>query len=301
MKGMITPLMTPLHQDGTVDTHSLERLVEYQIAGNVDGIFLFGTAGEGNLLTTAQRRQVLEHTVASVKGRVPSLAGISDVSVPRAAERIRMLEAYDIAAYVSTLPYISTLTAAEQLHYYQSLTGLTNRPLVLYNIPAFTRSEIQVSVLSELLACPQIIGLKESSGNVIRWRELAALKAQRPDFRLMTGHPALVDIALELGFDGAVLSVANIMPGLCKALHTAFLAQDFAKTRMLQQTMLEIHNRIAAMIGGSYASIAPIKLVLRQLGLFETAEMVPPYRATGEDMLSAADSVAKRIRDCPAC
>jgi dihydrodipicolinate synthase/N-acetylneuraminate lyase len=278
LSGMIVPLVTPLTEEQEVDQASLRNILRRQLISGVDGIFVLGTMGEGNLLTDRQKLQVVE-TAAEISGKkVPLLCSISDTSTERVRQNIRLLKDYPVSAYVCTLPFYGKLNPPEQTGYFLEIAGFSDRPVYIYNIPSFLNSDIQIDVIRELIKDPIICGVKESTADIIRYQLLAELKNARPDFTLFTGHPRLIEIALHLGFDGAVLGMANLIPKVCRSLYQYWTAGAVGKTKDIQNSISSIFSRISAIdsVKMVYSSIAVTKYLLKEMGILNNAQMVRP-------------------------
>lgn len=166
----------------------------------------------------------------------------------------------------------------EQYAFFREVGTICDKPLILYNIPSFVKSEISLNVVGKLLKDDMIAGLKETTSNVSRYRSLMEFKEIKEDFALYTGFPGLIDIALYLGFNGAVLGVSNIIPGLCKSVYTEWTSGNIDKAKESQRDIIKICNIISNINKKDvYSSIPATKLILKEMGIFETALQVEPY------------------------
>jgi len=296
--GIITPLVTPLDKRGDIDEDSLARLIDWQIAKGVHGIFVLGTNGEGNLLLDEQKRRVVRVASESVAGRVPLLCGVSDTSLPRVLANIESIAQYEFDAYVSTLPYYCITGPEEQYGFFRSLCEAVDRPLMAYNIPSFVKNDIAVEVIERLLEFDRFAGVKESGDDLGRYRRLMAAKARKPEISFFTGCSHLVDVAYSLGFDGGVIGLANIIPAQCGAWHSMYMRGDVECARAVQAGTLRILEKVMAYrkLKGHATTLPGTKSILRAMGIIRESTLVAPY--LGEDAADESElrAICEAIR-----
>lgn len=170
LQGVIPPMITPLTPDRDVDVESTERLVQHMITGGVSGIFVLGSSGEGPWLTWSQQRKLLETTIAAANGRVSILVGALKPSTSRTVETIKRLEQITgVDAVVVTTPYYFASAAEDQMHHFSVIASATKLPVVLYNIPPTTHTTIAPETVRELLTIDNIIGIKDSAGDMAQF------------------------------------------------------------------------------------------------------------------------------------
>ena len=204
LSGIIPPLVSPLHARDELDQKGLERLIEHVLAGGVHGLFLLGTTGEAPSLSYRLRRELIDRVASLVAGRVPILVGITDTSF---VESVRLAEHAANAgakALVLSTPYYFPAGQTELTGYVENLVPELPLPLVLYNMPSLTKVWFEMETLKKLSAIPQIIGLKDSSGDLSYFQNAIGLKKLRPDWSIMIGPDAKLPEAMRLGGDGGV-------------------------------------------------------------------------------------------------
>jgi len=234
LSGLIPPMITPLTPGGEVDRTAIARLVAYLVDGGVDGLFVLGSSGEGPWLTARQAEQVVAATVSAVAGRVPVLAGILEPSTPRTLEAARVAEAAGADALVVTSPYYFAVDAASQLRHVEAIAAATALPLVLYNIPQLTHNPFALETVRGMLAIETVVGIKDSAGDDALFDQLLALRATRPDFRVLQGAERSTARAVLAGADGLVPGLGNLAPGLFAGLRAAARAGDAERALALQ-------------------------------------------------------------------
>jgi dihydrodipicolinate synthase/N-acetylneuraminate lyase len=225
--GVIVPMVTPVTPGGDLDEAAVRRIVDHMVAGGVHGIFVLGTTGENTSVPAAMRERFVALAVEHVGGRARTCAGISSNCL---ADSIAAAEAYaplGVDAVVAHLPTYYALNAEEQFAYFSALADRIALPLVLYDIPATTHMAIHVEVVERLIRQPNVVGIKDSGGDVARLAALLERRGDsRPDFAILVGASVLSAQGLALGADGIVPSQGNLVPALCRALYDCAIAGD---------------------------------------------------------------------------
>jgi dihydrodipicolinate synthase/N-acetylneuraminate lyase len=257
--GVIVPMVTPVTPDGDLDEIAVPRIVDHMVAGGVHGVFVLGTTGENASVPAAMRERLVLVTVAHVGERARVYAGIG------------------VDAVVAHLPTYYALSAEEQLAYFSALADQIDLPLLLYDIPATTHMTIPVEVVEKLSCHPNVVGIKDSSGDITRLTTLLErLGDARPDFAVLVGAVDLSAQGLALGADGIVPSQGNLVPPLCRALFDRAVEGDQDGAEACQQrlnalTKLFVEGR------GLAQSLGALKAMMGALGLCDP-EVLPPLR-----------------------
>ncbi|WP_432881843.1 dihydrodipicolinate synthase family protein [Kribbella sp. CA-245084] len=276
LTGVVPPLVTPLTPSYDVDTASLARLIQYQLAGGVNGVFVLGTSGEGTFLTDEQRQVVLETTVAEVAGQVPVLAGVIDTSTNRVAAHASAALKAGVDALVATAPFYAATHRAEIERHFEKLAGLAGDvPLYAYDIPSRVGTKLPASVVVALGEQGVIAGVKDSSGQETSLRELVLSRREKQldDFAIMTGSEVTVDSALAFGVDGVVPGLGNVDPAGYVRLFEAAVAGDAAAARAEQDRLFRLFDIINVAdrkrMGASSAALGAFKAGLHLLGVID--------------------------------
>ena len=275
--GIIPPLVTPLTGRDQLDIKGLERLIERVISGGVHGIFILGTTGEAPSLSYPLRRELITRAVAMVAGRVPVLVGITDTSFVESVHLAEHAAGADATAVVLSTPYYFPAGQTELTGYVENLMPHMPLPLVLYNMPSLTKVWFETETLARLSAIPQIIGVKDSSGDFDYFSRAIGLKQKRPDWSIMVGPEAMLPEAMRLGGDGGVAGGANVFPQLFVACFQACVAKDQARIQELQAAIDALQQIYTI---GKYASkyIKATKCCLSLLGVCDDFMAVPFHR-----------------------
>jgi len=234
LTGLIPPMITPMDGNRNVDEAAVAGLVEYLIAGGVDGIFALGSSGEGPLLTRAERRRLISATVKAVAGRVPVLVGALEPSAPTAIEAAQDAEELGATALVLTTPYYVVNDQAMAVRFVEAIMADTTLPIMLYNIPSATGHRFEPATVAQLAKHPRVIGLKDSSGDLASVQETLRLTRSMANFTVLMGAERLCTAALQMGAHGLVSGLGNVAPALLKQLYVAATTGDIAEATRCQ-------------------------------------------------------------------
>jgi 4-hydroxy-tetrahydrodipicolinate synthase len=281
LHGCGTALVTPFQLDGSLDLAALRALVEAQIAAGISLLIPCGTTGEAVTLTEAETEQVVRTVVESARGRVPVFAGCTHNNTAQAVENAKKLAKIDgLTGLLTANPYYNKPGQEGQYQHFRAIAEATPLPVLLYNIPGRTGTNLLPETVMRLADLESVVGIKESSGNLIQITELAGRLAAhgRTEFALLAGDDALALPILAVGGVGLVSVASNAIPAPMVELIGAALAGDWTKARLL-------NHRYFALMQAHFIepSPAPIKSVLAMLGLCgETLRlpMVPVTDAT---------------------
>ncbi|WP_332913900.1 dihydrodipicolinate synthase family protein [Algoriphagus boritolerans] len=222
LRGIIPPMITPLNPDFTLDLAHTEKLIEHLISGGVHGIFILGTTGEFAGLSSEVKRDLIRLTGRQVKGRVPILVGITDCSFIESLDLAAIAKESGANALVAAAPFYMNIGQDELIAYYQKLADSAELPLFLYDMPSHTKINIELETAVELSKHPNIIGIKDSSGNPGNFRALCEAFQDQPEFKIFVGPEEILAETLEMGGHGGVTGGANLFPKLYVALYEAF-------------------------------------------------------------------------------
>lgn len=278
LRGIIPPMVTPLLDRDTLDRPGLERLIEHILAGGVHGLFILGTTGEAPSLSYRLRKDLVALTCAQVAGRVPVLVGITDTSFVESVNIARQAAAAGAAGVVLAAPYYFPAGQPELVEYLQHLAAELPLPLFLYNMPSHTKLFFEPDTVRQAADIPGIVGLKDSSANMIYFHRLQGLLADRPDFSLLIGPEELLGETLLLGGHGGVSGGANLHPRLYVDLYNAAVAKDLDAVADLHRRVMRISSTIYSV--GRYGSsvIKGIKCALSILGICDDFMAEPFHR-----------------------
>ncbi|MEX2592945.1 MAG: dihydrodipicolinate synthase family protein [Anditalea sp.] len=266
-KGIIPPMVTPLLDKRTLDKRGLDRLIEHLIEGGVHGLFILGTTGEATSLSYSLRKELIRHTCEKVDGRIPIMVGITDTAPEESLSLATIAAESKASAVVAAPPYYFGMSQAELRDYYIVLADKLPLPLYLYNMPSYTKINIEPTTVKELSEHPRIIGLKDSSANAVYFNSVLYLMKADKSFTLLVGPEEMMASAVLMGGHGGVSGGANMFPKLYVELYNAAVARDFDQIIMLQDKIMEISQKIywVGQTGSSY--LKGLKAALSILGI----------------------------------
>ncbi|HEY2441636.1 MAG TPA: dihydrodipicolinate synthase family protein [Streptosporangiaceae bacterium] len=237
--GIMVALATPVQADGTLDEAGLERLVHRVVTGGVTGISPVGSTGEGPRLTRAQRLAVCRRVRELAPTGMPVIPGVPLATMEGGhAELAALSEAGATAALVAAPSYYP-LTDDGALRVYETLADRSPLPLLLYNIPVFTKVSLAPEVVARLAAHPAVAGIKDSSRDM-GYQQQVLYATANADFSVLTGDDSLLVASLTLGAAGTIAASANLVPGLVAGVFRAFASGDVPAALSLQQRLTRI-------------------------------------------------------------
>jgi 4-hydroxy-tetrahydrodipicolinate synthase len=238
--GVIPPAITPLDGARELDEPAVGALVEHVLAAGCRGLFVLGGCGEGAWLTIRQRGAVVRAFVRAAGGRAPVLAGVMLPATGPAVEAARQAADEGADAVVVGSPYYFPVDGAAQRRHVEAVVEAAGRPALLYNIPQCTHQLLAPATAGELAQDRRVLGLKDSAGDFAAFQGFLAVKAERPDFRVLQGNEHLAVASLLQGGDGLVPGLANPAPALLVALREAAARADAAACARLQSALTDL-------------------------------------------------------------
>ena len=277
IQGIIPPMVTPLLADNlSLDLKGLNNLIEHILEGGVHGLFILGTTGEATSLSYKTRQEVIEASCKIVNGRVPVFVGISDTSIQESINLANIAKKSGASYLVAAPPFYYGLGQEELYKYYWSFASQLPLPLFLYNMPSHTKINIDRGTVVRLAEHENIVGLKDSSANIVYFQSLCHVLRHKEDFTLLVGPEEVTCQTVLMGGHGGVNGGANLFPKLYVELYHAAIAKDFDRIKVLQHFVMEIATRIYTL--GSYGSsyLKGMKGALSALGIID-ANIAPPF------------------------
>ncbi len=297
-RGIIPPVLTPLHPDGSLDADSLDRLVDHLVTGGVQGLFIMGSSGQVAYLTDAERDAVTARVVEQAAGRVPVLVGTPDLTARRMAEQAKRAQGLGADAVVVTAPLYALNDEAEIARHYAMIADALDVPVVAYDVPVRVRTKLSVSLLMRLAADGVIVGVKDSSGDDVAFRRLlAANESVGSPLSLLTGHEIVVDGLLLAGAHGAVPGLANVDPAGYVRMFQASIERDWETVRE-EQVRLERLFEIAFVPqgrSGDAGGIGAFKVACARLGIIDSATMPAPLEPLTDADVARIDEILAEV------
>ncbi|MFB1048318.1 dihydrodipicolinate synthase family protein [Streptomyces chrestomyceticus] len=280
LTGVVPPLCTPLTPDGRVDTRSLAALTTRLVGAGVSGLFVLGSSGEAAYLTDAQRRTVVETVIEAAGGR-PVLAGAIDMTTARVVEHARTAWSLGADAIVATAPFYTRTHPAEIADHFTRVRDGADLPLFAYDIPMAVHTKLPLDTVLTLARDGVLAGLKDSSGEdgALR-RLLVRVRAQVPDFSVLTGSELTVDGALLAGAHGVVPGLGNVDPHGYVRLYEHAAAGRWREAAAEQDRLAALFALTdagdPAVMGRNSSALGAFKAALHLQGVIDCPATAPP-------------------------
>jgi len=269
VRGCGTALVTQFHQDGSLDETALRNLVAWQIESGIDFLIPCGTTGETPTLIHDEWLRVIEITVEVAAGRVPIVAGATSNSTNDAVEKAKEVAARPgVDVILTASPYYNKPTQEGQYRHFKAIAEAAGKPILLYNVPGRTGANIEPGTLARLAEVPNILGVKEASGNITQIAEV--LNAVPEHFLVFSGDDAITLPVVALGGVGIISVASNEIPAEMAAMTRAALNNDWATAR-------SIHRKYLPLMQANFieSNPLPVKAVLAMLGRIEEVYRLP--------------------------
>ena len=269
LRGCGTALVTPFHQDGSIDDAALRNLVAWQVESGIDFLVPCGTTGETPTLSHDEWLHVVDTTVEAAAGRVPIIAGATSNSTFDAVEKAKEIAARQgVDAILTASPYYNKPTQEGQYRHFKAIAEAVEKPLILYNVPSRTGSNIEPTTLARLAEVPNILGVKEASGNIAQIAEVCSAVPEH--FLVFSGDDSVTLPVIALGGVGIISVASNEIPREMTELTRAALNNDWVTARSIQKKYLPLMQ--ANFIE---SNPLPVKAVLAMMGRIEEVYRLP--------------------------
>jgi len=281
--GVGTALVTPFTKSAALDEAAVRRLGRRQIDAGIHFLCPCGTTGESPTLTDAEKLRILEILVAEAGGRVPILAGAGGYDTKEVIELAREMEKRGASGFLSVTPYYNKPTQEGLYQHYKAIADSTALPIVVYNVPGRTGVNVEIATLARLAQIPNIVGVKEASGNVTQMVDVC--RSVPGSFLVLSGDDALTLPLMSVGGRGIISVASNEIPAEMAQMVEAAERNDFAAARA-------VHDRIVALMQINFieANPVPVKAAMAAMGLLEETyrlPMCPPKPESREKILKA--------------
>lgn len=260
VQGSIVAMITPFHQDGSVNFEVLTQLLERQIAGGTDAILTLGTTGEYSTMSHEEDASVVAHTVKAVNGRVPVIVGSGSNCTATQIEKSIEYQNMGADALLLIAPYYNKANAEGMYRHFAETADRVSIPCILYNVPGRTGCSIPVSVVEKLAKHPNIVGIKEASGDMSYVMKIAHCAG--PDFALYSGNDDITIPLMSVGGSGVISVYANVMPEMCHQIAADWLAGNHEKAVANQLKYLKLMNDLFLEVNP-----IPVKAAMNMIGL----------------------------------
>lgn len=293
IEGIITPMITSVSDRKHIDFDGQGRLLDRIVAGGVNGAFILGTTGEGCSLSERMKQELIEFTVSHARGRVPVFVHIADCCLENSIALASFAERKNADYLVCALPFYFGLTQEEIYRYYIALADNVALPLFLYNIPAQTKMMISAGTVKRLAAHPNIIGIKDSSGNGTYFNTLLSeVKGKYPDFSILVGPDEMLASTMGTGGNGGVNSGSNLFPELFSALFKACKENDRKRIIGLQKIVMHVSSGIYSVDSSPMSFLKGLKTALYLEGMVSDCMCEPLGKVSGADIETIRENLS---------
>ncbi|MBY9066766.1 4-hydroxy-tetrahydrodipicolinate synthase [Hyphomonas sp. WL0036] len=259
--GSIPALVTPF-KNGALDRAAFANLVERQIAGGSAALVPVGTTGETSTLSTEEHKEVVSLCVDVAAGRVPVIAGAGSNSTDEAIDLVAHAKAVGADAALVVCPYYNNPNQDGLYAHFKAINDAVALPVVLYNVPGRTVVDLKPETVARLAKLPNVVGIKDATGDMDRVSLHSALIAETEQFVLLSGDDPSALGFLAMGGAGCISVTANVMPEACAAMHKAFYAGDLKTAQEIERRLIQLHRAMFCS-----PSPGPAKYALSRLGL----------------------------------
>ena len=268
LKGSVVAIVTPMHDDGALDLDAFRKLLDWHIAQGTDGIVVVGTTGESPTVDHDEHCLLIKTAVDHVAKRVPVVAGTGANSTREAIELSAYAKKAGADMSLSVVPYYNRPTQEGLYRHFKAIAEAVELPQILYNVPGRTVADMQNDTVLRLAQVPNIVGIKDATGNLERGSDLIRRKPK--SFLVFSGDDATGLPLMLLGGDGVISVTTNVAPKAMHELCVAALAGNIAKAREINDRLLGLHRHLFC-----EANPIPVKWAVQQLGLMKGGIRLP--------------------------
>ena len=289
IKGSIVAIVTPMHEDGSLDLAAFRALIDFHIEQGTDAIVVVGTTGESPTVDVEEHESLIQIAVEHAAGRIPVIAGTGANSTKEAIELAAFSKKAGADASLSVVPYYNKPTQEGLYLHFKTIAEAVDMPHILYNVPGRTGADMSNDTVLRLAQIPNIVGIKDATGGIERGSDLlqraASLKRTNGDFAIYSGDDASTLALMLLGAHGTISVTANVAPKLMHEMCVAALNGEVAKAREINFRLLGLHRHLFI-----EANPIPVKWAVARMGKMKNALRLPltPLSAAAQGVVENA-------------
>lgn len=272
--GSLVAIVTPMHEDGSLDLAAFRALIDFHIEQGTDGIVVVGTTGESPTVNVEEHELLIAEAVKHAAKRIPIIAGTGANSTREAIELAAFSEKAGADASLTVVPYYNKPTQEGLYLHFRTIAEAVDMPHILYNVPGRTVADMSNDTVLRLAQIPNIVGIKDATGNIERGSDLlqraALLKRTNGNFAVYSGDDASTLALMLLGAHGTISVTANVAPKLMHEMCTAALNGEVAKAREINFRLLGLHRNLFV-----EANPIPVKWAVARMGKMKNALRLP--------------------------
>ena len=270
IKGSIVALITPFNPDGSVNFEKLGELLEWHVANHTDGILVLGTTGESTTMTHEEDDAVVEFTLKTINGRIPVIAGSGSNDTATMLMKSKKYADMGADALLAITPYYNKANEEGMIRHFTTVADQVSAPVILYNVPGRTGCSLSVKAVERLSGHPNIIGIKEASGNISFAVSISRYLSD--DFVMYSGNDDMIVPILSLGGSGVISVFANTNPKECHELVAKWFEGDYAGSLEIQQKYLDYIHALFCEVNP-----IPVKEAMNAMGMNVGGYRLPLY------------------------
>jgi 4-hydroxy-tetrahydrodipicolinate synthase len=283
IKGSIVAIVTPMNADGSLDFEGLNQLIDWHIAEGTNSIVIAGTTGESATVSVEEHCALIKATVAHAKGRIPIIAGAGANSTAEAIKLTRYAKEAGADATLQVVPYYNRPTQEGMFQHFKAIAEAVDLPVILYNVPGRTVADMSNETILRLAAIPNIVGVKDATGNIGRGYDLLRLAPK--SFAVYSGDDPTAMALMLAGGAGNISVTANVTPRAMADMCKAAIAGDVTTAVALNNKMFPLHQKLFI-----EPNPVPVKWALAEMGKMPAGIRLPlvPLAADCHDAVRAA-------------
>ena len=268
IKGSIVAIVTPMNADGSLDFEGLNQLIDWHIAEGTDSIVIAGTTGESATVSVEEHCALIKATVAHAKGRIPIIAGAGANSTAEAIKLTRFAKEAGADATLQVVPYYNRPTQEGMYQHFKAIAEAVDLPVILYNVPGRTVADMSNDTILRLAQIPNIVGVKDATGNIGRGYDLLRLAPK--SFAVYSGDDPTAMALMLAGGAGNISVTANVAPRDMADMCEAAIAGNIAKAVELNNKMFPLHQKLFI-----EPNPVPVKWALAEMGKMPAGIRLP--------------------------
>lgn len=266
--GSIVAIVTPMHEDGSLDLNAFRNLLDFHVSEGTDGVVVVGTTGESPTVNVEEHCELIKVAVDHVAGRIPVIAGTGANSTAEAIELTEFAKKAGANMALSVVPYYNKPTQEGLYRHFKAIAEAVELPILLYNVPGRTVADMSNDTILRLAEVPGIVGVKDATGNIDRACDLITRAPK--DFALYTGDDMTAVATISLGFHGDISVTANVAPRLMHEMCVAAASGSIVKAREIHFKLLGLHRDLFC-----EANPIPVKWAVHKMGLSPNGIRLP--------------------------
>ena len=268
IKGSIVAIVTPMHEDGSLDLPGLRKLIDWHCAEGTDGIVIVGTTGESATVNVDEHCELIKLAVEHAAGRLPIIAGTGGNSTEESIALTRFAKEAGADAALVVVPYYNRPTQEGMYRHFKAIAEAVDLPIILYNVPGRTVADMSNDTVLRLAAIPNIVGLKDATGNIGRGAEL--LRSAPADFAVYSGDDPTAIALMLLGGAGNISVTANVAPRAMHELCEAAMRGDIGGAVAINNKVMPLHAKLFV-----EPNPVPVKWALAKMGMMPAGLRLP--------------------------